>query len=88
MVSLRQCRDLASPARNGGASIRRTAVDRPAAVASQDGGTGRGGNFSITARASPLSCQGRATALADTAAVADLAAFAAAWRARVAAPAR
>ena len=37
MVSLRECRDLASSARNGGASIRRTAADRSAAVASQDG---------------------------------------------------
>ena len=69
MASFREYRAFASPTRNGGASIRRATANRSAAVVSQTAGTGRGGNFATTARASELSCQGRATALAGAAAV-------------------
>ena len=69
MASFREYRAFASPTGNGGASIRRATANRSAAVVSQTAGTWRGGNFSITVRASELSCQGRVTALADTAAV-------------------
>ena len=67
MVSFRGCLASTFSARNGGASIRRITVNRPAAVAFQVAGTGRGGNLPITARASALSC--RAAALVAVAEV-------------------
>ena len=50
MASLRQYRALASPNGNGGASIRRDHRGPVRGRRVPDGGTGRGGNFSITAR--------------------------------------
>ncbi len=70
MDSFRQSRMPAPSGTNGGASIRRITVNRSAVVvAAQDAGTGRGGNLSITARASALSRRGGACAAAVTGAV-------------------
>ena len=69
MDSFRQSRMPAPSGTNGGASIRRITVNRSAAVAAQDAGTGRGGNLSITARASALSRRGGACVAAVTGAV-------------------